>query len=210
MKARNKFLVNTAASLGILIAAPGRFAYGVLLVLELNIILLCVSLFISVLHTLKLERFVSAFSAILLVFLVVLVKQVLVLVSPAIALALGFTVYFPALSVFVISTVSDSDTMNRFQVLRANVLQSLVFSVVMLALFLFRDMFGYGTLTLPANGQSGLFEIVLFQFSGIVPWEFWATIPGALVLCAGILSAFTCVEKKFAIIERMEAAEYVQ
>ena len=210
MKARGKFLVNTAASLGMLIAVPGRLAYGILLVIELNVILLCVSLFMGMLHTLRLQRFVAALSAILLVSLVVLAKCLLVAVSPAVALSLGFALYFPALSVFVISVVSDSSAVRGFAFPRADLMHSLVFSAVMLAVFLFRDVLGYGTLTLPAGGRSGLLEVVLFRLPGILPWEFWATIPGAMILCAGVISALTFVEKRFALIERMEAGGYVQ
>ena len=69
---------------------------------------------------------------------------------------------------------------------------------------LFRDIFGYGTISLPA--ASGLVEIPLLKVKegGFYPGIFWATIPGALVIIALSLAFYVHVLAKFNLIKEQE------
>ena len=58
-----------------------------------------------------------------------------------------------------------------------------VFDLFSLVIFAVRDIFGYGTLSFPSS--TGIDEIVIFPASesSLHPGIFWATVPGALILC---------------------------
>jgi len=76
------------------------------------------------------------------------------------------------------------------------------FSVLALIFYAVRDIFGYGTFTLPSS--NGLYEKVFLDKDTISWGTFFASIPGALVLVCIAILVFIYVQNKFKIIKRIE------
>lgn len=193
MKKSNLYVYITAA-LALLVPVPGRFAYGLVLMIALNVFMLAGTLFKRLVFVLHLDDMLQLLIAVLLVSLSIIFKQVLILVSPVMALVIGYVIYMPAVSSFLIGYLYHKTELSLFAELSYNMKQSLIFSAFALLIFFFRDIFGYGTITLPS--KSGLAFITLGSFyksTGI--GVFWASIPGALVLTALCIVAVSFITR---------------
>ena len=142
----------------------------------------------------------------MLISVVVLYKQLIILYAPFTALVMGFTLYLPALSAFVISTVHHPSEQSLAAQVHQNGIVALKFSITALAFFLFRDIFGFGTITFPTH--TGLWELQLIQgadknYLG----TFWASVPGALIIIACVTALLSFVSRHFAEVEEAIDAE---
>lgn len=190
----NLLYIYALASFAILVCAPGRLAFGIVLVLELNFLLLLLILFKSLVRILSLENISTMLVLVMLMCCTVLFKQLLSLFSPIMALQLNFVLYLVPFSVFVLENIfTESNKMLSLE-LKERFTQSLFFSLGMIFFFLLRDILGFGTITLPV--KNGLFEKVLFQVDNFSIFSFFASIPGAIVLVTLIFLGFASVMHK--------------
>ncbi|MBP5158125.1 MAG: hypothetical protein K6G18_15635 [Treponema sp.] len=173
------------ASFALLIPFPGRLAYGILLVILLNVQMFSIAFFRGLVELVHLNDLLSVLTAAMLMCESIIFKQLLAIYSPLMALTLSFVIYLPAVSSFIISRLNPLDAqLDCWGATKGNMGYSLAFSGIALAFFLARDIIGYGTITLP--GRKELLCIHLFgQGEGAHVGVFLATIPGA------ILFAFT-------------------
>ena len=102
---KNELYVYTALSLATLVPVPGRLAYGIVIIVMLYLLSLLGILF---------KQFVSMFFeyglrsvliAAMLISTCLLVRQILIIISPITAFILGINIYVPALTAFILGNL---------------------------------------------------------------------------------------------------------
>ena len=146
MKRRSVYLL-IATILAVLVPSPGRFVYGVTLVLELNILMLIGTLTVSLVKQMKLEEINSLIVLVIIIASTILFRQIMIMFQPEIMLTLGYIIYLMPVSFFIIGYVFSNTDAPLVERLKFNMLHILTFSVYALLFFLLRDLFGYGTFT---------------------------------------------------------------
>lgn len=197
---KSLYFIFTAAAFSMLVCAPGRFAYGFVLMLEFLLIISGASAFSYLVKTLKLENLKSVLNLAFIMFLTIAFKLVLVLVSPVMALTLSFVIYVPAISAFMLSSVLTNEEKTVKDGVAKNLVTSLVFALFTLVFFFVRDVAGFGTITLPA--KYGITEKVLFDVHKSAFFSFFASVPGALMMVAVTVAVIILLQNKFSIIEK--------
>ncbi|MBO7121944.1 MAG: hypothetical protein J6V90_01520 [Treponema sp.] len=198
---KNLYFVFIAASFALLAVAPGRLAYGLPLIIELNVLMAASRAFHSFVKKFDMGSLTDILTVSFIVFLTILFKQVLILFSPVIALTLSFCLYIPALSVFLLASVFQNQ-----QTSTSGAFESTVwFSVFALLFFLLRDILGYGTLSLPI--PNGIQESYLFNSYDTAFLSFFATIPGALLILLLCMSFLLTAQLKMNAIEKAGLAD---
>lgn len=202
MKRRSVYLL-IATILAVLVPSPGRFVYGVTLVLELNILMLIGTLTVSLVKQMKLEEINSLIVLVIIIASTILFRQIMIMFQPEIMLTLGFIIYLMPVSFFIIGYVFSNTDAPLVERLKFNMLHILTFSVYALLFFLLRDLFGYGTFTFfGANHQ--IYEKVLISENKIGVFSVFASIPGAMILSSILLFIHIYVRNMIAIIKRAE------
>ncbi len=195
---KNVYFVFIAASFALLAAAPGRLAYGLPLIIELDILFFATKAFYSFVKKIEMGSLAEILALAFIVFMTILFKQVLILFSPVIALTLSFCLYIPALSVFLLASVfqgqANADGVS-FE-------PTLLFSAFALLFFLLRDVLGYGTISLPVS--NGIKESYLFNSYDTAFLSFFATIPGSLLVLVLCMSFLLTAQIKMNAIEKAE------
>lgn len=192
-----------AAYLAILIPLPGRFIYGLILMIELMLLTNIGTLINSLVKKFKLTDIRSAIIMITLISFVILFRQILIIAYSEMALTLGFYIYLPAVSIFQIHFLFD-DMDNSLKIrLQDNNKKTFVFSFSSLFFFLFRDIASYGTFTFFGKNHQ-MYEKVIFNPDKIGIFSFFATIPGALILAGLVLFVQIIFRNKFRIIKNSE------
>ncbi len=205
MKQKKSFMY-IASFLALTIAPTGRFVFGLTLIIELVLLEILGILINSLVTKLKFEQIRTYFVMFFMIAITVLYRQILVLTYTEIALILGFYLYFPPVSVFLTHTLFTENEESLEIRLKNNLLQTLVFSVIILLFYLFRDIAGYGTFTFFGKNHR-IFEKVLFNPDKVGIFTFFATIPGALVLTGLIIYLFLFLKNKFRIISSKGGAK---
>lgn len=205
MKQKKSFMY-IASFLALTIAPTGRFVFGLTLIIELVLLEILGILINSLVTKLKFEQIRTYFVMFFMIAITVLYRQILVLTYTEIALILGFYLYFPPVSVFLTHTLFTENEETLEVRLKNNLLQTLVFSVIILLFYLFRDIAGYGTFTFFGKNHR-IFEKVLFNPNKVGIFTFFATIPGALVLTGLIIYLFLFLKNKFRIISSKGGAK---
>ncbi len=198
MKQKKSFMY-IASFLALTIAPTGRFVFGLTLVLELVLLEVLGILINSLVTKLKFEEIRTYFVMFFMIAITLLFRQILVLTYTEVALILGFYLYFPTVSVFLTHTLFSDQEEPLAVRLKTNLLSTLVFSIIILSFYLFRDIAGYGTFTFFGKNHR-IFEKVLFNPNNVGIFTFFATIPGALVLTGIIIYVFLYIRNKFRII----------
>lgn len=198
MKQKKTFMY-IASFLALTIAPTGRFVFGLTLVLELFLLEVLGILINSLVTKLKFEEIRTYFVMFFMIAITLLFRQILVLTCTEVALILGFYLYFPTVSVFLTHTLFSDQEEPLAVRLKTNLLSTLVFSIIILSFYLFRDIAGYGTFTFFGKNHR-IFEKVLFNPNNVGIFTFFATIPGALVLTGIIIYVFLYIRNKFRII----------
>jgi len=196
----NKQIYNifTVISFALLIASPGRFAFGLIICAELFFLAICGLIVSALLEKLNLNQFKSILTIITLIFSTILYKQIIMWLFPLIALQLSFVFYLPAISSYMIGMIYKNDSKIKFS---ENIKIISFFSIFALVFYLIRDILGFGSFTFPTS--NGIFEIILFN-SKTLSWSvFFASMPGALFLVTVSILVFVCIQNKFNIIERI-------
>jgi hypothetical protein len=205
MKRRSVYLL-IATILAILVPSPGRFVYGVTLVLELNILMLIGTLSVSLVKKIKLEEINTLIVLTLIISSTILFRQFMIFFQPEIMLTLGFIIYLMPVSFFLIGYVFSNNQEPLKKRLSINMIHILTFSVYALLFFLLRDLFGYGTFTFFGKNHQ-IFEKVIIPAENIGFFSIFASIPGAMILSSVLLFIHIFVRNKIAIIKRAEATK---
>lgn len=199
MMKRDYYFLYIILSLGLLVPVPGRFAYGFVLILLLNILLFA-GLFVKrLVRILDIEEFQSVIIATALISICILYKQFIILLSPIMALTLGFAIFIPAVSSFLLGYVGDPVRIPLKEECYDCMKKAGRFSVYGLFFFIIRDVLGYGTITFPKH--NGIFQIRFFNVGAGYIGSFFASIPGALVLTAVFVIFLNHVKNKFEIVQ---------
>ncbi|MBR5934465.1 MAG: hypothetical protein IK002_10820 [Treponema sp.] len=202
---RNLYYVFTAISFALLVAAPGRFAFGIIICLELFFLIFTGFLFSYLLKKLLLHEMNSIVTVLGLIFSTVLYKQIIMAVYPLIALQMSFVFYLPAVSSYMIGIIyKNIDASTKISVID-NLKITSYFSIFALVFYAIRDIFGYGTFTLPS--PNGIFEKQLLSSDNMLWGTFFASIPGALVLVCIVIFIFIHAQKKIKIVRRAEESK---
>ena len=196
---QKKSFMYIASFLALTIAPTGRFVFGLTLMIELLILEIMGNLINALVTKLKFEQIRTYFVMFFIISITVLFRQILVLTYTEVALILGFFLYFPPVSVFLTHTLFIENEQPLEEKLKNNILQTLIFSVIILIFYLFRDIAGYGTFTFFGKNHR-IYEKVLFNPNKVGIFTFFATIPGALVLTSMIIYFFLFLRNKFRII----------
>ena len=202
MKRRSVYLL-IATILAILVPSPGRFVYGVTLVLELNLVMLIGTLTVSLVKKIKLEEINTLIVLTLIIGVTILYRQIMIMFQPEIMLTLGFIIYLMPVSFFIIGYVFSNNEMLLTERLRINMVHILTFSVYALLFFLLRDICGYGTFTFFGKNHQ-IFEKVIIPSNRLGFFSIFASIPGAMILSSILLFIHIYVRNKIAIIKRAE------
>lgn len=181
-------------SLATLVPVPGRFAFAIALIVLLYFLVLVAVVFKRIALFFFDEESRPLVMAVVLICLCVLFRQFLILYSPLTALVLGFSIFMPALTSFILGGLW-SYTQSDFHAELKNQLKNCTeFSILAAVFFLLRDILGYGTFSLPC--PSGLWELRFFSSSSSLPLSFFASIPGAVVLLFLCFSAFRIISRR--------------
>lgn len=194
-----------AAALSMLVPAPGRFAYGFVLVIIFNFQIVCGLLFSRLVNTLKLNSLKNALMAMEIIASTIFCRQLLVLVCPVIALTLGFILYLPSLSAVVIDFLFKETEPSLGKDIGQKMLLSGSFSLFALFFFLIRDLFGYGTFTMIAYKHIAVFQLADMD-NRISASSFLATIPGALLLLAFFFFLYVLIKNNYTVLKRSDVA----
>lgn len=198
------YYISSAAYLAILIPLPGRFVFGLSLMLELLLLSLIGILSNSFINKLKLYEIKSPLLMIFLISFSILYRQLLILTYPEIALTLGYYIFLPAVSLLFFNSILDNSDKTLSEKINENTFNTLLYCISGIFFFLFRDLAGYGTFTFFGKNHQ-IFEKVILNPNGVGIFSFFATIPGALIL-SGLLLFFQIIcNNKFRIIKNAEA-----
>ena len=205
MKRRSVY-VFLATSLAILIPSPGRFVYGFVLILELNLLMLIGTLMISLVKKIKLEELISVVVLFTMLASTVLFRQIFVILQPEIILTLGYIIYLIPLSLFMIGYIFTDTDKKLVERLKFNMIHVLTYSIFALLFFLIRDMAGYGTFTFFGKNHQ-IYEKVILNTEKTGVMTFIASIPGALVFTAVLLYTYIFVRNKIDNYNKAEACK---
>ena len=193
------FFLYLAAFLVLLIPSPGRFVYGFTLMIELFFLTTLGTLVLILIKKLKLVELKTVLLLFSLIVITVIFRQIFILLYPEVVLTLGFIIYLPAISTFLICFLSERQDFETKQLIIENIIRAVIFFVFGTLFFLFRDVVGYGTITFFGKHHQ-IVEKVIFNSEQIGIFSFLASVPGALLLSALITFLHLTVRKKFKII----------
>jgi len=194
-----------AASLAFLVPFPGRFVYGIILVIELIFLMFISTCVTMTAEKIRLGEIKNILSLTAIICFAILYKQILVLTQTEIALNLGFLLFVPAASSFIIGYTINKPESTLVDRLKVNMIHTANFCLFALVYFLLRDILGYGTFTFFGKNHQ-IFEKVIFDSGDLYVFSFFATIPGALVMCALLLFLDVIVTQKIEIVRKAENA----
>lgn len=203
MKSKNLMYIYITAYLALLIPTPGRFVYGVTLMLELILLSLIGALSVSLVYKLKLQKISSLIIMSILISFTILYRSIFAILYSEIALVLGYIFYLPTISIFLLDNIfKNKDAILQVR-LKKVIINVSVFSVIGLLFFLFRDIAGYGTFTFYGSRHK-IYEKIILDTNKTGIFSFFASIPGALILAGLILFIYILFSRKFNILKNAE------
>jgi hypothetical protein len=195
----NKKLLAYISTLTMLIPVPGRFAYGILLVIVFNLVLISGTLFLDVVKKFANNNLQTVIMAAFLIGVSVFIRGIFIFLFPVIVLQLGVLLYFPALSVFVISAMHNKEEKDLKANLMQNIASGSIYSLLALLFMFFRDILGYGCISIPV--LNGIAEIRFINTAKIPVMCFFASLPGTITLSTVAVVVFIHILKKIEIME---------
>lgn len=202
MKSKSTYMY-IAAYLALLIPTPGRFVFGITVLLELLILTGVGVLINSLINKLNLQLMKTVILMTSMIAVSILYRQIFIILQTEVALTLGFIFYLPAVSLFTIGFLyyePEKSLKERSAYCFGHVA---LFCATGLGFFLFRDIAGYGTFTFFGKDHM-IFEKVLFDATDVGILTFVSSIPGALILAGICLFVYTHYKEKFEIIAKGE------
>lgn len=205
MKRKSIFLY-APIFLALIIPTPGRFVFGFTLFLEMMFLTLVGTLMNALIKKIDLEKLRTVIILISIISATILFRQILIIICAEVALTMGFVLYIPAISLFLVGILFNNVEDSLGNRLKNNLGLVGLFSIISLLFFLVRDLFGYGTFTFfGANHQ--IFEKVLFTSDNWAIFSFFASIPGGLILASILLYIAIMVRNKIHIVRNVEIEE---
>lgn len=195
--------ITIAAFLAILIPTPGRFVYGVTIILEMAILMFIGTLLDVLIKKLNLVHLKTVLLMLIILFIAVFYRQIIVILHPEVALVLGFVMYLPPVSLFLLGFLYRDSDMSLKTRLSKNAIMILGVILIGLLFFLLRDVLGYGTFTFFGKHHQ-IYEKVLLNPEKLGIFSFLASIPGSLMLLGILLYLHIYVSYKFSIIKNAE------
>lgn len=205
MKRRSIYVFITAA-LAMLIPSPGRFVYGVTLVLEYNFLIILGTFANNFVKKIKLGELEKAVTLIFVVSGAILFRQIMIIFQPEVILNLGVLFYFIPFSLFFIGYLFSYPEYSLGNKMKFVTSHSFTYSIFALIIFLLRDILGYGTFTFYGPNHQ-IFEKVIINSDKANLLSFIASIPGAFVLCAIMLFIHVSFRYKYNIFRNAEVVE---
>ena len=202
MKRRSVYVL-IATILAILVPSPGRFVYGVTLVLELNFLMLTGTLAHSLIRKIKLEEMNTLIIMIVIISTAILFRQIMIMIQPEVMLTLGFLIYLMPVSVFLFGYLFSNNDQPIAIRLKLNMFHVLTYSVYAILFFLLRDIAGYGTFTFYGPNHQ-IFEKVIISPEKTGFFSLFASIPGALILSSILLFIHIFIRNRFDIVRKAE------
>ena len=196
---QNIFDIYITAAFSLIIPITGRLAFGLVTIVELNILVFLTFGFSYLLNFLDIDDLRTISPMIFMVFLAVFLQCLLKIFFPILAFSMNFSQYLICFSALAIGTLFPREEKLSFKSQFQSLLSLMLpMSVILLFFFVLRDVLGYGTLTLPAS--RGIAEIKCFDgFDGI---PFFASIPFTFI-CVGLMAAlFDFIRTKVIIFHR--------
>ncbi len=193
---RNKIYFYIACAISMLVFMPARLSFGIVVLVEFNFLMFSGIGICYLIKLAKLEELKSVLYPVGLVFMTILFKQILILFNPLMALTLGFAIYIPAMSSALFEIFFKNELVDFKHDLKFGMLKAARFTIVALIVFAFRDIMGYGTLTLPMF--RGVFILHMpFDLTRISAASFLATIPGGFICVSVIAVVVIIFNEKF-------------
>ncbi len=202
---RRSIYVFLATTLAILVPSPGRFIYGIVLVLELNLLMLVGTASVSLIKKIKMEEMMTVCVIMFLLATTILFRQIFIIFQPEIILTLGFIIFLIPVSLFMMGYIFSDSEKKLPERLRRNMIHSLTYSVFALLYFLLRDLIGFGTFTFFGKNHQ-IFEKVIIDSDKLGVGSILASIPGSLILSAILLYVYIFVRNKIDIYHKAEVS----
>ena len=202
MKRRSVYFL-IASILAMLVPAPGRFVYGVTLILELNLLMLFATLSVSLVKKIKMEELNTVLVLTSIISGAIFFRQIMIMIQPEVMLTLGYLVYLMPVSVFLMGYVFNNMEQTLQERLKLNMLHIFTFSIYALLFFLLRDLAGYGTFTFFGKNHQ-IYEKIIIPSEYIGIFQILASIPGALILSSLLLFIHIFIRNKFEIVKNAE------
>lgn len=190
-----------AATCAMVIVTPGRFAYGLIVAVELCFLMATGTLFRSLLKIMKLKELKSISLCTFLVSMTMLYREFITLFMPEASLQLSFVIYLTSISTFSSVFLFDEHNYSLKEEIKENMIPAFVFSGYIITISLLRDLLGYGTFTLPASGK--MLELVIIKSDRVSFLSFFATVPGAIVISALVMALYLTFENRIKIVRKV-------
>lgn len=195
MQQKNNFYINVAVSLTMLVPVPPRFTYGLILVITFNLLILSGTLFKRMLEILRMQNVLNPLMILFLTSVDMLVGILLTYYDPLLSLSLNFVLFLPVFTSLIIGRLLANKDMPLFPLLKKNMLYSGFITLISLVFLFIRELFGYGSITLPQLTGPVHYQIIPPEH--ILTGIFFATIPGGIILTALLLAFLTFLKKLF-------------
>lgn len=190
---KKNLLLYISAFLSIVIPTPARVAYGILMLLTLNVVMLFGTTAKFLIRKLDIEEFEPVCLLTFLYAVTIFCKQMMIFFSPVAAMTLSFAIYLIPVSSFILGYILTDKEMNPKILYKKNMAASGIFTGNALVFYLVREILSYGSISLPV--KKGIHVINLFSGSGNDFLYFFATIPGSFVILAIFTAAFSFIRR---------------
>lgn len=185
----------------LLIPIPGRFVFGITLIIELNLIMVLGTLASELIKILNLENMKTTLILFFNIAITIFFRQILSIFQAEVVLTLGFLIYIPSVSLFIIGYMYENTNLPLKEALKINQMHVVNFSIFALIYFLFRDLFAFGTFTFYGTKHQ-IFEKVIINQNNNGLTSFFASLPGAFLLSAILIYVLLYIKNKFTIISK--------
>ncbi|MGI5172083.1 hypothetical protein H0R92_00580 [Treponema sp. OMZ 840] len=186
----------TALCLSLFVPVPPRLGFGLVVLLYANIIVFAVLFLHALIDYLNIKKYKNPAAMTGTLGITMLLYALLTVWSPIIAFTLGFIIYIIPVSLFMSNGFFKSEYPTLKQTAYASLKDAAVLSVLGILFFTIREILAYGTLSVPSS--NGLRVITVIGYIHAHPVFFWATVPGALVILAGLLGVLSFMYRRYA------------
>jgi len=191
----NKVFSCMAATLAITLAVPGRLAFGLFVLVHFNFLIVITTLLMHCIRFLKLESIRVGILALEIIALTILFKQLLIIFCPVAALTLGFSIYMPSISAVILTIISSKNLQSLKEDVFGKFKEALNVSIFCFIIFFIKDIFGFGTITLPFWKNLLVINLPVLIKNASVS-AFLATIPGTLGLTVIMFFLYLKIKEK--------------
>ena len=201
---RRSIYVFVSATLAMIVPPPGRLVYGIVLILLLNLLMFAGNIINTIIKNFELKELQSSVILAFIICTTILYRQLLVFLNPEIVMTLGFVFYLIPVSFFVIGYLFNDEDKPFKERIKFSLKHSLTFSIYALFIFLFRDIFGYGTITY-FNSDFQIVEKIILPEDSTGILSVFASIPGVLILSSVVLFFHVISRNKLNIIKNADS-----